>query len=366
VSAGYDNVVPFATSRDDTAAQCGYGEARRRIQLARQLRLNMLDLSGLGLRRLPPEIVALRDFLEMLDISKNKLTTLPRELPQLSKLRVLNLDYGQLARQYPGIVNTDPVQTAHNVRTHFAKQHRTPAPGDTVHNIPKPFISDSQAPPPRGGEACIACHPDEIGIVPDSGSQHVSEATNETSPVSTAPEHPTIGLIRSPTLAVGYDTVISGQVLADDQSAILPSDQKNKSLRYHGAKPGRQLRENTREYKKETSHVASGGGQTGRGRVRQKIHDRVEEYVYVTRDDLREIRTIGWLQQFLFGMGTFFFSGAFWLLIELIAHQREFEFTAWMGMCIVSITAGITVAAVGLVMFFLRKKRLDKYFPEER
>jgi hypothetical protein len=90
--------------------------------------------------------------------------------------------------------------------------------------------------------------------------------------------------------------------------------------------------------------------------------DRHEEYVLVIRDDLREIRSLGWLQQSLFGIGTFFFSGAFWLLIELMAHQERFEITAWMGMCLLSILFGVTLAVVGLVLFSLRQRRLNKYF----
>src|SRR5262245_53097634 len=80
-------------------------------------------------------------------------------------------------------------------------------------------------------------------------------------------------------------------------------------------------------------------------------HDRHEEYELVTRDDLREIRAFGWLQQSLFGVGAFFFSGAFWLLIQLLAQQEKVEFTAWMGMCLISIVFGVVVAGIGLVLF---------------
>ena len=81
--------------------------------------------------------------------------------------------------------------------------------------------------------------------------------------------------------------------------------------------------------------------------------------------DLREIKTLGWVQQTLYGSGTFFFSGAFWLIIELMAHQEKFAFTPWMGVCIISMAAGVILAAVGLVMFSLRQKRLNKYFVPE-
>lgn len=92
--------------------------------------------------------------------------------------------------------------------------------------------------------------------------------------------------------------------------------------------------------------------------------DRHERYILMTRDDLREIRTFGWLQEAIFGVGMFFFSGAFWLLAELLAHeekQPKFEFTAWMGMCCVSMVFGLVLAAASLIMFWLRLKRLNKY-----
>jgi hypothetical protein len=133
---------------------------------------------------------------------------------------------------------------------------------------------------------------------------------------------------------------------------------------------------------KKTALVASGGttakaqqtesieaaakhratGLQGGAQAVPHYRDRHEEYMLVTKDDLREIRALGWLQQTLFGAGTFFFSGAFWLLAELMSHQEHFEFTAWMGMCVISILAGLIVAAIGLILFGLRQKRLDKYF----
>lgn len=82
----------------------------------------------------------------------------------------------------------------------------------------------------------------------------------------------------------------------------------------------------------------------------------------MTRDELREIRAFGWLQQTLYGIGTFFFSGAFWLLVDLLAHQEHYGFTARMGMCVVSMVFGGVIASVGLIMFGLRQRRLNKHF----
>jgi hypothetical protein len=97
-------------------------------------------------------------------------------------------------------------------------------------------------------------------------------------------------------------------------------------------------------------------------KVHAHYQDRHEEYIPVTKDDLQEVRTFGWLQQSLFGTGTFFFSGAFWLLMELLS--REPKFTAFVAMCILSMAFGAILGAIGLVMFAIRQRRLNKYFEE--
>ena len=48
-----------------------------------------LDLRGCGLRELPPEVLALADTLEALDLSGNRLAALPEAFARLHKLRVL-------------------------------------------------------------------------------------------------------------------------------------------------------------------------------------------------------------------------------------------------------------------------------------
>jgi hypothetical protein len=82
----------------------------------------------------------------------------------------------------------------------------------------------------------------------------------------------------------------------------------------------------------------------------------------VTQDDLREIKTLGWIQQSIYGAGIFFFSGAFCLIMELIASQEKFEFTPWMGVCITSMAAGVVFGGVGLIIFSMRQKLLNKCF----
>jgi hypothetical protein len=106
-------------------------------------------------------------------------------------------------------------------------------------------------------------------------------------------------------------------------------------------------------------------GKSRSGKVHHRIHDRTEEYVYVTRGDLRELLTYGWLHQSLTGVGTFFFSGAFWLLAELLAHQEHFIFTSWMATCIISMIFGAVLASCGIIIFRVKQKKLEHYFPIE-
>ena len=48
-----------------------------------------LDLRDAGLTEFPPEIHALADTLEVLDLSRNALDSLPDDLPRLHRLRVI-------------------------------------------------------------------------------------------------------------------------------------------------------------------------------------------------------------------------------------------------------------------------------------
>lgn len=102
----------------------------------------------------------------------------------------------------------------------------------------------------------------------------------------------------------------------------------------------------------------------GGARVHPVYSDRHEEYALVTKDDLREFKAFSWMQESLLGCGVFFFSGAFWLLCELLAHQAEtskFELTPWMFVCFVSMSFGIILTALAFGMFVLKQKRLKKY-----
>jgi len=100
-------------------------------------------------------------------------------------------------------------------------------------------------------------------------------------------------------------------------------------------------------------------------RVRPTYSDREEEYVLVTNDDLREIATFSRTERVLWDVGLFFVSGAFWLLIELIAHQaseeKKFEITSWMIFCAACVVMGAAVMYAGHSMRDMKSKRLSKY-----
>jgi hypothetical protein len=109
-----------------------------------------------------------------------------------------------------------------------------------------------------------------------------------------------------------------------------------------------------------------GGGEDGLGaRVKHRYHDRTEDTIAVTHNDLREVRDLGAIHQTLFGVGMFFFSGAFWEIVRLASEQQKFEFTAWMGMYLVCTVAGVILAGVGAFIFHSKQLRLNKYFPAE-
>ncbi len=76
--------------------QTAYETALRKIEACRRGRENVLDLSGLGLVKLPPEIGQLTA-LTLLNLMRNQLTSLPPEMGQLTALMQLYLSGNQLS-----------------------------------------------------------------------------------------------------------------------------------------------------------------------------------------------------------------------------------------------------------------------------
>ncbi|MCP4418088.1 MAG: hypothetical protein GY805_15805, partial [Chloroflexi bacterium] len=81
----------------------GYKEAQRSIQRAIAEKSVELNLAGLGLTAVPPEIGHLTG-LQSLDLSYNQLTAVPPEIGQLTGLQTLNLGRNQLTAVPPEIV----------------------------------------------------------------------------------------------------------------------------------------------------------------------------------------------------------------------------------------------------------------------
>jgi internalin A len=76
-------------------AQSGLAEAERRITKCRRTKAKELNLSELGLKRLPESLSALR-WLQSLDAHRNRFTRLPDWLGELSELRELRVQYNPL------------------------------------------------------------------------------------------------------------------------------------------------------------------------------------------------------------------------------------------------------------------------------
>ena len=83
-----------------STAQAACAEAVQRIADCGRRRVTVLDLSRLGLTRLPPQILQLTKLTE-LDLSHNSLATLPPAICQLDKLTRLNLSSNPLATLPP-------------------------------------------------------------------------------------------------------------------------------------------------------------------------------------------------------------------------------------------------------------------------
>jgi len=75
------------------------------------------------------------------------------------------------------------------------------------------------------------------------------------------------------------------------------------------------------------------------------------------------------LHEAMIQTGTFFFSGAFWLLIELLVRgsesQEGLHFTSWMAMCLLSMVFGGLLAFFGWRVVVMRRTKLKNYFPDE-
>ncbi|NIP99479.1 MAG: hypothetical protein GWM98_02885 [Nitrospinaceae bacterium] len=70
-------------------------EVQQRIETAKREQSDTLDLSGLELRKLPPEVLELT-YLKELNLENNQLTRLPESIKNLKNLNKLHLDQNQL------------------------------------------------------------------------------------------------------------------------------------------------------------------------------------------------------------------------------------------------------------------------------
>jgi internalin A len=89
-------------AKKPTQAEEAYAEALRRIEACREAKGHDIDLYGLRLAALPPEIGRLTALTE-LNLTDNELTALPREISRLTALTELNLSGNKLTALPPEI-----------------------------------------------------------------------------------------------------------------------------------------------------------------------------------------------------------------------------------------------------------------------
>lgn len=92
------------------------------------------------------------------------------------------------------------------------------------------------------------------------------------------------------------------------------------------------------------------------------------EYVAVRRSDLREIAQFGWLEEGVGAAGVFFFSGAFWLALTLLAENFDDlkKYVPWFVICLVSILFGAVLLWIAHRHFIMRQQRIEDYFKEKK
>ena len=92
--------------------------------------------------------------------------------------------------------------------------------------------------------------------------------------------------------------------------------------------------------------------------------DRHEDFVLVSRSNLKEISQLSLLQEGAGAVGMFFFSGAFWLLATILfEHNAELaKYAPWLLLCVISILFGVVLIWIGWEHYKLRKDAVDAAF----
>jgi hypothetical protein len=167
--------------------------ARQRIEAVVRDQLDTLDLHGLGLEALPPLPADLRS-VRRLDLSRNRLRTVPAEVFRFTNLEVLNLSGNRIDRlpDLRGLVNLKVLDVSHNQlvsinattlptslmqfiqdgnlrRGYPPSGRRTSASREESKPSPRPVILPELAPPPPPAvEPAPAPPADEVADLEES------------------------------------------------------------------------------------------------------------------------------------------------------------------------------------------------------
>lgn len=93
-------------------------------------------------------------------------------------------------------------------------------------------------------------------------------------------------------------------------------------------------------------------------------HDTHEDYVSVSKARLREISTVGALQEGAGGLGVFLISGNFWMAITLLAeHTNNLKpYYSWLVLNGIFIVVGCFLLLVGYKLYNLKSKYINELF----
>lgn len=93
--------------------------------------------------------------------------------------------------------------------------------------------------------------------------------------------------------------------------------------------------------------------------ITSHYHDRQQDIIGVSVDDLRDFRSAGIEEFWQFAIGGFFASGSFWLGVERLASAPMWWEDTTFWICVVAFLAGLVIGFFGYRQLNRRQSRID-------